>query len=111
MYTNPAVLQKRGWNALHHSNGIVTVERRAHAKVYCKYKHNVGRVARATYANQGIPFYRLTPEKTTWKENYVDKWQLLFSLTNSPAFANSAVIKEKTLGTSRPLMPCENSVL
>lgn len=35
--------------------------------------HNVGRVIRATYANQGITFYKLQLEKTTWKENYVNK--------------------------------------
>ena len=69
----------------------------------------MGRIIRATYANQGISFYRLTPEKTTWQENYVDKWVALRLLKGSPEFHDSDVIKEKAVGTSRPLMPCEVS--
>ena len=69
----------------------------------------MGRIIRATYANQGISFYRLTPEKTTWQENYVDKWVALRLLKSSPEFHDSDVIKEKAVGTSRPLMPYEVS--
>ena len=76
--------------------------------MYCKHFHNVGRVVRATYANQGISFYKLQIEKTTWIENYVEKYGDLSScFTSSPQFKDSDIIKEKQVGTTRPLMPCE----
>ena len=69
--------------------------------------HNVGRVIRATYANQGITFYKLQIEKTTWKENFVEKYCYWEELKNSPAYRDSVIIKEKPVGMTRPLMPCE----
>lgn len=71
----------------------------------------MGRITRATDANKGILFYRLTPEKTTWQKNYVEKYTLTVAFMRSPLFSGSSVIKEKPIGTTRPLMPCEVAVL
>ena len=87
LLVNPIVLVKRGWKGLHEKGGVV----------FCKNMHNVGRLARATYANQGIPFYRLRGEKTTWEANYI----------NNPQFKDSEITKNKPIGITRPLMPCE----
>ena len=80
--------------------------------MYCCNEHNVGHITRSTYANQGILFYRLTAEKTTWRENYLDKSSfLLFEFIISPEFVNSIIIQEKPIGTTRPLMPCEKEIV
>lgn len=71
---NPIILVKHGWKGLHEKGGVVGVFYfPCDDEVFCKNMHNVGRLARATYANQGIPFYRLRGEKTTWEENYIKK--------------------------------------
>lgn len=64
IWIDPRVLQKRGLYNLKVKNDVV----------YCKNMHNIGRLEFSSFVNERIPIYRIKIPKTTFVENYVNKY-------------------------------------
>lgn len=67
LWVEPKILEMRGFSNLLVKNDIV----------YCKNMHNIGRLEYTTYSTDRIEIYRIRIPKTTFEENYLNKYIII----------------------------------